>query len=78
MPATAEFFPGHNKWNFAYSIGELKPDLVAQYYESEANNADMVRWGYQRLSNGMFVRQDTTRVDRTAIDRDWKSAAELR
>jgi hypothetical protein len=26
--------PGHNKWNYAYSIGELKPDVVAQIWEN--------------------------------------------
>lgn len=25
--------PGHNKWNYAYSIGELQPDVVAQTWE---------------------------------------------
>ena len=24
------FYPGHNKWNFEYSIGKLKPDMIAQ------------------------------------------------
>ena len=24
----SDFFPGHNKWNFEYSIGELKPDII--------------------------------------------------
>jgi len=27
------FLPGHLKWDYAYSIGELKPDLVAQLWE---------------------------------------------
>jgi arabinofuranosyltransferase len=25
--------PGHNKWNYAYSIGELQPDVVAQIWD---------------------------------------------
>ena len=25
--------PGHNKWDYAYSIGELQPDVVAQIWE---------------------------------------------
>lgn len=25
--------PGHNKWNYAYSIGELQPDVIAQTWE---------------------------------------------
>lgn len=28
------FRPGHNKWDYAYSIGELNPDVVAQTWEN--------------------------------------------
>lgn len=76
-PATPDFFPGHNKWNFAYSIGELHPDVVVQFYESTDNNADMARWGYERLANGMWLRRDTTRVNRDAIGRNWKDPVVL-
>jgi hypothetical protein len=27
------FRPGHNKWNYAYSIGQLQPDVIAQIWE---------------------------------------------
>jgi len=31
------FYPGHLKWDYAYSIGQLKPDVVAQlWYEPES------------------------------------------
>jgi hypothetical protein len=76
-PATPDFFPGHNKWNFAHSIGRLQPDLVVQYEESPANNRDMDRWGYDRLPNGMWIRRDTTRVDRERIGLDWRDPAVL-
>ena len=26
----SDFVPGHNKWNFKYSIGELKPDVITR------------------------------------------------
>ena len=29
-----DFRPGHNKWDYAYSIGELQPDVVAQFWEN--------------------------------------------
>lgn len=32
--------PGHNKWNYAYSIGELKPDVVAQIWEGTDEEAE--------------------------------------
>jgi hypothetical protein len=31
-PATSQFHPGHTKWDYGYSIGRLRPDLVAQLY----------------------------------------------
>ncbi len=27
------FYPGHLKWNYSYSIGELKPDVIAQLWD---------------------------------------------
>ena len=29
LPPTTKFRPGHNKWNYPYSIGKLQPDLIA-------------------------------------------------
>ena len=29
------FYPGHLKWDYGYSIGELKPDVVAQLWEGK-------------------------------------------
>lgn len=28
------FYPGHSKWNYRYSIGQLKPDVVAQLWQA--------------------------------------------
>jgi hypothetical protein len=30
--ALVAFYPGHMKWDYAYSIGQLKPDVVAQLW----------------------------------------------
>jgi arabinofuranosyltransferase len=29
------FYPGHMKWDYAYSIGNLKPDVILQMYPAE-------------------------------------------
>ena len=53
-PATdALVLPGHNKYDFAYSIGELQPDVVAQPWR-ELAPADLLGWGYlpYRLARG--------------------------
>lgn len=30
-----DFHPGHNKWNFEYSIGKLKPDLILRSWDED-------------------------------------------
>jgi hypothetical protein len=66
----APFRPGHNKWNYAYSIGQLAPDLVADPWgQSNAylsTNAD-----YIALANGIYVRADSLAVERTALGRPY-------
>jgi hypothetical protein len=29
---TSPFYPGHTKWDYAYSIGELRPDIIHQLW----------------------------------------------
>jgi len=31
-----DFLPGHNKYDYSYSIGKLKPDIVAELWKKEA------------------------------------------
>jgi arabinofuranosyltransferase len=39
--------PGHNKWDYAYSIGQLKPDVVAQLWSNTTEDIAQLRgWGY--------------------------------
>lgn len=80
----APMYPGHDKYDFAHSIGDLRPDVVAQYaWFSDATVDDLLAWGYRpyRLDPVRFadvlafdvprdllwVRDDTTRVDRGAL-----------
>ena len=42
-------FPGHNKWNYDYSIGKLKPDLIAEtWYMTDSDRENFTRWGYMK------------------------------
>ncbi len=60
-----EFRPGHNKWNYEYSINGLKPDLVAdEWGDSEAFLSEQE--DYSRLENGIYVRNDSPYL---ALDR---------
>ncbi len=58
--------PGHMKWNYAYSIGELKPDVIAQMY-SESPREERDKWvvGYTPIVVGtitFYVRDDSPYV----------------
>ena len=70
-PPSTDFAPGHNKWNYAYSILELKPDVIADNFNKlAAFMADHPE--YLRLPNGIYVRVDTTRVDVAKLGLDYK------
>ena len=49
-----DFRPGHNKWDYAYSIGELKPDVIVEVFKySDATEADPYLADYEaRTVNG--------------------------
>jgi hypothetical protein len=68
--------PGHDKWDYRYSIGELRPDVVAQIWQPDQapETAQLESWGYSRvheqLESDLYVRNDSTLVDRAAL-RSW-------
>lgn len=57
-----EFYPGHNKWNYYYSINELQPDLIADNFSPLGifmkNNAQ-----YELLDSDIYIRIDSQLVD---------------
>jgi hypothetical protein len=56
LAPSGEFVPGHNKRDYAYSIGELAPDLVLGLWKPTAADTAMIRaHGYTELSNGWFL-----------------------
>ena len=64
----APFYPGHSKWNYAYSIGQLKPDLVITLWgPTKADRKNMVDWGYALCSYGFYLK-DSTNINRTILE----------
>jgi len=46
------FFPGHNKWDYNYSIGELQPDVIFQTFDRglEKDLHERISdWGYKKM-----------------------------
>jgi hypothetical protein len=57
----AHFLPGHSKWHYDYSIGKLRPPIVAQIFGPVP--ADALRaWGYERVGALWYLPQ-TTGID---------------
>jgi hypothetical protein len=52
-PATAAFFPGHNKWNLQHSLVDLRPDLVVQELPDARFHPTLDRLGYSALASGV-------------------------
>jgi hypothetical protein len=45
-----KIYPGHNKWDYQYSIGINRPDIVFQLWQASANDKENLRgWGYEEL-----------------------------
>jgi hypothetical protein len=64
------FEPGHDKWDYSYSIGQLQPDVVAQLWHGTDEDVRAIeRSGYVRLAPWTFARADSPRVNRLAVRR---------
>ena len=62
------FSPGHDKWDYEYSIGRLRPDVVAQvWHASQSDLRAIERWHYTSAAPWVFIRADTAKVNRTAV-----------
>lgn len=66
-----EFYPGHNKWDYDYSIGELQPDLIADNF---APLAEFMRGNesYTKLPNGIYLRNDSGLADVDGLSREYR------
>ena len=68
-----EFFPGHNKWDYDYSIGKLQPDVIFQTFDrglEENLHQRIMNWGYKKLcpitgtfgSRGYYYRTNSKQI----------------
>lgn len=65
------FKPGHTKWDYAYSVGKLRPDVVVDLvFPTERDLCDMGKWGYRQIAARFFVRKGARGIDvkRLAIE----------
>jgi len=65
------FSPGHDKWDYAYSLGERDAKLVVEPVDvNDADKAYMASLGFEELKkNGMLLRRDAE-ASAAALDND--------
>jgi hypothetical protein len=58
------------KWDYAYSIGRLRPDIVTQLYAPTARDECNLRaWGYTQIAPELYVRAGAQIPRRAALAR---------
>lgn len=70
-PMTGPFYPGHDKWNYDYSIMQLKPDLIADNW-IKLGDFMKDKSEYQQLDNGIYIRKDSTQIDVIGLSKDFR------
>ncbi len=67
-PVRHGFVPGHVKYDHAWSLGRLRPDLVTGMYgERRAAERALATYGYERVLDDVYVRAGATNVDVQAL-----------
>jgi len=65
-----EFWPGHNKWDYAYSIGERAPDVVMQLWSPDPATLALLVSRYEQVRLDGFtwyLRRDSTHINHEAL-----------
>lgn len=60
-----DFRPGHNKWDYDYSIGELQPDIVAQLWGDTSAAMPILQADYELVEiDGIpyWLRRDSKNI----------------
>lgn len=70
-PRAELFHPGHTKWDYAWSVERLRPDVLAQVWLVE--DADIGAFDGYELVGGALVRRNSMLVDRPALRRAFRS-----
>jgi hypothetical protein len=65
LAGIADVRPGHMKWDYAYSIGKLKPDVIVQLWEEDYKSADPYLVDYTSVTiNGLpfYLRKGSSMI----------------
>jgi peptidoglycan/LPS O-acetylase OafA/YrhL len=65
------FSPGHDKWDYEYSLGERNSDLIVETVDvNPTDEAYIESLGFEKLENGMRLRGSAPVVHRDLIGRE--------
>jgi hypothetical protein len=68
LPAHLPLYPGHDKWDYRYSVATWRPDVIVQLWRPSAADVAYVRAaGYVENASGIMARRDSAEVDRERL-----------
>lgn len=68
-----EFWPGHNKWDYAYSIGQQAPDVLMQIWSPDPATLALLASRYEPVELDGFtwyLRRASPHINRDALERE--------
>jgi peptidoglycan/LPS O-acetylase OafA/YrhL len=72
------FSPGHDKWDYSYSLGERNAQLVVEAVDvNEADDQYMKSLGFEELANGMRLRREAPVARRDLLGTEMVDGATL-
>ncbi len=78
LPPKGVFSPGHDKWDYPWSLGERNTQLIVEPVDvSEADQRYIESLGFTKLPNEMLLRKGAPGVDPEAIGAKVDTVAEL-
>jgi arabinofuranosyltransferase len=70
-PPAGPFYPGHDKWDYEYSILQLKPDLIADNW-IKLGSFMKDKSEYRKLENGIYIRRDSTLLNVDGLSGEYR------
>ena len=78
LPPRGVFSPGHDKWDYGYSLGERNAQLVVEAVDvNDADERYMKELGFEELPNGMRLRNGASVARRDLIGEEMNDGATL-
>jgi len=72
------FSPGHDKWDYHYTLGTRRPDIMIERLDTTPEEAQYIEsLGFVKLPNGLEVRASSTGINRAVLGREYDTEAAL-